>query len=231
MPGVLDPFQDIAKACHRDRKTFDGNCPRERYIPICPRPRPCRSWRIRDLPRRPVIRRMWRLGTGNARREAATNRRRISMSRTAKKRTAVGQRQRLFPLQHSQCERRSGSAQRWRSEIFRHDICRRIGRTLPSTSWWQSAAGWQRVNAVSRRRRGPKARVDRGCNPAILGHHSRRPTVTVRFCPPTLRGNAPPVVLGRDCPGVRCRGAPILAPSKLVLSRCFSRLRAPRLPR
>jgi hypothetical protein len=49
------------------------------------------------------------------------------------------------------------------------------------------------VNAVSRRRRGPKARVDRGCNPAILGHHGRRPAVTVRFFPPTLRGNAPPV--------------------------------------
>ena len=44
------------------------------------------------------------------------------------------------------CERRSGSAQRWRSEIFRHDICRRIGRTLPSTSWWQSAAGWQALS-------------------------------------------------------------------------------------
>ena len=44
------------------------------------------------------------------------------------------------------CERRSGSAQRWRSEIFRHDICKRIGRTLPSTSWWQSAAGWQALS-------------------------------------------------------------------------------------
>ena len=44
------------------------------------------------------------------------------------------------------CERRSGSAQRWRSEIFRHDICRRTGRTLPSTSWWQSAAGWQALS-------------------------------------------------------------------------------------
>ena len=44
------------------------------------------------------------------------------------------------------CERRSGSAQSWRSEIFRHDICRRIGRTLPSASWWQSAAGWQALS-------------------------------------------------------------------------------------
>ena len=54
------------------------------------------------------------------------------------------------------------------------------------------------VNAVSRRRRGPKARVDRGCNPAILGHHGRRPAVTVRFSPPTLRGNAPPVTDQKD---------------------------------
>ena len=41
----------------------------------------------------------------------------------------------------------------------------------------------------------PPIPIDRDCNPAILGHHSRRPTVTVRFSPPTLRGNAPPVTL------------------------------------
>ena len=43
---------------------------------------------------------------------------------------------------------------------------------------------------------GLKARVDRVCNLVILGHHGRRPAVTVRFSPPTLRGNAPPVTPG-----------------------------------
>ena len=84
------------------------------------------------------------------------------------------------------------------NEIFRHDICRRMPHLTVDLLVAISGRVASAVNAVSRRRRGPKARVDRGCNPAILGHHGRRPAVTVRFSPPTLRGNAPPVTAVLD---------------------------------
>ena len=51
------------------------------------------------------------------------------------------------------CERRSGSAQRWRSEIFRHDICKRTGRTLPivlDPDADPRNADWLRISAACR---------------------------------------------------------------------------------
>ena len=49
------------------------------------------------------------------------------------------------------------------------------------------------VKAVSRRRRGPQARLYRVCRPAILGHRGRRLTTTTLLPSPSLRGFTPPV--------------------------------------
>src|SRR4249919_205731 len=55
--------------------------------------------------------------------------------------------------------------------------------------------GWvaSRVKAVSRRRRGPQARLYRACHPAILDHRGRRLTTATLLPPPSLRGFTPPV--------------------------------------
>ena len=55
--------------------------------------------------------------------------------------------------------------------------------------------GWvtSRVKAVSRRRRGPQARLYRACHPAILDHRGRRLTPATLLPPPSMRGFTPPV--------------------------------------
>ena len=58
--------------------------------------------------------------------------------------------------------------------------------------------GWSRssecaVKAVSRRRRGPQARLYRACHPAIFGHRGRRLTTTTLPPSPFLRRFTPPV--------------------------------------
>ena len=57
--------------------------------------------------------------------------------------------------------------------------------------------GWvtSRVKAVSRRRRGPQARLYRACHPAILDHRGRRLTPATLLPPPSMRGFTPPVTL------------------------------------
>ena len=58
--------------------------------------------------------------------------------------------------------------------------------------------GWvtSRVKAVSRRRRGPQARLYRACHPAILDHRGRRLTPATLLPPPSMRGFTPPVTTG-----------------------------------
>ena len=57
--------------------------------------------------------------------------------------------------------------------------------------------GWvtSRVKAVSRRRRGPQARLYRACHPAILDHRGRRLTPATLLPPPSMRGFTPPVTI------------------------------------
>ena len=70
--------------------------------------------------------------------------------------------------------------------------------------------GWvtSRVKAVSRRRRGPQARLYRACHPAILDHRGRRLTPATLLPPPSMRGFTPPVtqVLRTSCLDVCERG-------------------------
>ena len=60
--------------------------------------------------------------------------------------------------------------------------------------------GWvtSRVKAVSRRRRGPQARLYRACHPAILDHRGRRLTPATLLPPPSMRGFTPPVTPGEN---------------------------------
>ena len=62
--------------------------------------------------------------------------------------------------------------------------------------------GWvtSRVKAVSRRRRGPQARLYRACHPAILDHRGRRLTPATLLPPPSMRGFTPPVTSGPPAP-------------------------------
>ena len=64
--------------------------------------------------------------------------------------------------------------------------------------------GWvaSRVKAVSRRRRGPQARLYRACHPAILGHRGRRLTTATLLPPPSSIHAAGNTALARDRGGV-----------------------------
>ena len=65
-----------------------------------------------------------------------------------------------------------------------------VERLLANDGWVTS-----RVKAVSRRRRGPQARLYRACHPAILDHRGRRLTPATLLPPPSMRGFTPPVTL------------------------------------
>jgi Family of unknown function (DUF6151) len=68
-----------------------------------------------------------------------------------------------------------------------------VERLVANDGWVASP-----VKAVSRRRRGPQARLYRTCHPAILGHRGRRLNTATPFPSPSLRGFAPPVTLLND---------------------------------
>src|SRR6516162_8510075 len=63
-----------------------------------------------------------------------------------------------------------------------------VERLVANEGWVTSP-----VKAVSRRRRGPKARLYRACHPARLGHRGRRLATARPLRPPSLRGFTPPV--------------------------------------
>src|SRR5215468_6294683 len=63
-----------------------------------------------------------------------------------------------------------------------------VERLVANEGWVTSP-----VKAISRRRRGPKARLYRACHPARLGHRGRRLATARPLRPPSLRGFTPPV--------------------------------------
>src|SRR5215471_3610961 len=72
-----------------------------------------------------------------------------------------------------------------------------VERLVANEGWVTSP-----VKAISRRRRGPKARLYRACYPARLGHRGRRLATARPLPPPSLRGFTPPVTpesLRSDC--------------------------------
>ena len=93
----------------------------------------------------------------------------------------------------------SESAQRWRR---RKKLAWPLRASQPLLAVERLVAndGWvaSRVKAVSRRRRGPQARLYRACHPAILDHRGRRLTPATLLPPPSMRGFTPPVTLSRD---------------------------------
>src|SRR5215472_2224311 len=72
-----------------------------------------------------------------------------------------------------------------------------VERLVANEGWVTSP-----VKAISRRRRGPKARLYRACHPARLGHRGRRLATARPLRPPSLRGFTPPVTLpaSKDLP-------------------------------
>ena len=94
----------------------------------------------------------------------------------------------------AKCGWLSESAQRWRSEKSWHGPCvssqplLAVERLVANDGWVAS-----RVKAVSRRRRGPQARLYRACHPAILDHRGRGLTPATLLPPPSMRGFTPPV--------------------------------------